>query len=474
MERTSMHTLIPAKSFEELPASRLNVILEAQPSLELESESTDSFFGMEEWMAKYCMENSSIPICRVLNDRCGLQKAYIKSYTSRELIPFLDAACSIVDNISIAPMVLPIDTETAQRLFGRSVPLATITQASGDNEPGSSVELYCAMDSSEQIEDMADYASTLRSTSIRSLFDVPKVFAETYAATFDDAASIVAKAHPDVGVDNLKAMLFTRFFHETFALNAIDLWQDVSACRAVSCSRMEAFEENIPAFASEESGRLWRSASIFMDRKKQGVGPMQVIVGVALEAAAHEPTAGRYRHLLTPEELTTVDGATRALLDARKAVYYTALVYDFLLTRLKETAFRDSRIGKPSDMYPFPLSRETARRMSLIESTQKLSAYPEQAPTIKEQIAAQALQDWVDLFFIAEIMGIKPDLPGVKLMKGHYDRLSVFGTNDASPMQTVSVAPSYEIRYLAPDPTELESGDYCAEHSDEGCDDGDF
>ncbi len=436
---------VPAGSFGAFPAERVREILAGQPPLALRSRSLGAYAEEEDGMRQFCQEHDSIEWCHLLNDRFSTMFSYLEAYTSREISPLL-ADRNPFDLFSVPAMVIPLDVGKTPPLQ-RGMPLATIAEEGA----AASRALYLYADSEMKIDDIVGYMNTIRAVSITMRFAAPAAYAEKYADAFDEAAAILSRSHPNIHPNNLKLMLLYRLFRESFALDATDVWQDMAACRSTSCSTLERFEEKFPTVDAGWAEYTWLSASLLIGKQQQGFGPMQLILGLALEAASHEATCARYRGVLTEEELTTEEGALRALLDPRKAVFFAALIYDFILTRLQETTYRDPRVMAPSDAYPFPVSPKAARELALIESAQVLSAFPEEAPYAKERIISGASSSyWADFFFIGEILGIEPAFPELRMVTARYDFLSLFQPESDPRLRTIRSQPRVDIRFLAP------------------------
>jgi hypothetical protein len=170
---------------------------------------------------------------------------------------------------------------------------------------------------------------------------------------------------------------------------------------------------------------VWNMSPLTTDKKSQGYGPAQIIWDVALKAAAHKETAAYYKDYLTEEELTTEDGALRAILDPKKSIYYTAMVLQYMVTRLKETAFADESVRYPSNVFPFISDKSTARQMALLNLAQTLSAFPEGDEQLDRLILlGPNNRFWVDVFKAGKMFGIKPHLKGIRLVEKAHMMLS--------------------------------------------------
>lgn len=446
---------LSARQFHRFSKQALGEILKQAPSLDLNSESAGSEKGVRDQMRFFC-QNFSPRLGRfsfyhyqwcqdLFHGSTGIYPRYTKVY-----VPEIPDQEEYTEWLPIIPWIWSPEAPFVSG--GEDNPLLTAVMLDDQGKEIERRKFYLKAGSDNFNGDIFDYAISVQSGYMNPFYSAGIAFVKKYQADFDQAAAILAAHHTEIHPDNLRIMLYKHFVRELIALSIIDAWQDVSACADVGCSMEQSFRRGFPEFDNSVSRWSWKLATIrYQNRQKQGYGPGQTILGLALEAAADSRIALRYSGILSEAELTDEDEALKALLDPKKAITYRALIYDFLLTRLEETLFKDSRVAFPSDQYPY-LVQSTSREMALIEAAQRLSIQPERDKNMTDQLIFGAtLSYWTEFFEVGAMLGVKSNLPGVVHTTEVYGLVSLLEENDHNFWLQTLFAGSVPFQFIRPE-----------------------
>lgn len=299
--------------------------------------------------------------------------------------------------------------------------------------------LYLFYNGGKNIKMIDDYAMWPTTGTTPLDYSPPLNFIKRYDSDFEEAAKILNAAHPDIHINNARLWIKSHFIHELHNLDAIDFWQDISACREVNCEVGPALEAAFPEISQNSNvPMMWKTITTIRHNKlKQGFGPGQIILGQAMEAASESAIFARYAHVLPADCATDPNAILSAILDPKKAIYIKTIIYDHLLTKLKETVFKSSEVRFPSDVYPYISNPATARETALINIAQILAIYPEEFANVKNWLKqGMGLQHFNDLCGYADMLKIEPHFPGLTCQKRLFDRLTYATKGEFGPQLT--------------------------------------
>ena len=455
-------TCLPADAFQRFSAKDLAARLLKQPPLRLKSRSIGSDNWTENFLHSRCKELPSKKTDNWWSHFCNrylnageASATYSNVYTNEHFSLQSFLKLGSVEVLSVSPLILDVfRTDLQDSDVGTPLSVVYVKDAQGSHPQS---YLYPAADVPHKITNLMDYSESIHAISASLSYAPAIAYLLQYRDTFEKASAILALSHPKIHPDNLKLMLATHFVHELVAIDYLDAWQDVSLCNKLDCGMKNKFVEKFPELNSAAALKLWEfTTKMSGNMLQQGFGPGQTILGLALEAASYKSVAKRYTEFLSEEELTTEEGAQRAILDPQKAIYYRALVYDFLLTLLEQSLFYSPQVTAPSDRYPFPAEYNTARELALIEVVQQLSVYPENHLKIIETMVHGSSSIYLaELFFVGEMLEMAPHLPGLELFKKKVSAVSHInlGLGTATPQPLEKTFP-IEMRFVL-------SGDRC-------------
>lgn len=277
--------------------------------------------------------------------------------------------------------------------------------------------------------DKAKYAMTDLEGSTRAYFS--KDFLDIYSLVkhfsndIDSASGLLSRFHPEIKKGNFENAIYTRLAEELMALDFEDPWQDLNACVFSGCSLQDAFArelsgKRIGVVVGDDVMNLpWSIGSaIFMERSRQGFGPAQVILGLAMEAYADPVVKDHFKGIFNEDDFMDEKNSLRNILE--KPVMSYALCLDYVLLKLERGPFANPSVRGLRQYYPFPSNAADAREHSLLARAEMLVAYPEtsthvQADIISEDHGFPMSCMWGSLF------GKLPDYPGLRLFRDKQD-----------------------------------------------------
>ncbi len=246
----------------------------------------------------------------------------------------------------------------------------------------------------------------------------------------DDAARRLAQGHPEeLHLDNVRLFLRMGIVNHQLELTNEDVWQDRAALHWVG-------EDILPRFETEYREYKKRGVAIGVDflggirdlpwwtwlaaavsRKyrigRQGLGPQQIIIGLAREAAGNKTVLERYYPVLKEEDFSTLRSTVRTVLIPEKAVHTKAMIFDYIITALKKGPFSNPRFRLSINTIPFISNKKTAREYALYLLAFRLSMFPELSSYAAEMVSTSGHPLYVSLHTYASMFGIKPYLPGL-------------------------------------------------------------
>ena len=249
-------------------------------------------------------------------------------------------------------------------------------------------------------------------------------YVKHFSADLDAAASLIKQHHPELHLANLRVLLRDDLLIEQSVLDEVDLWQDAGACAAVGCPQAESFAQHSARYPIEYHlwGQsieyplwLWRPVSLTKkyDLMRQGIGPSQIIIGLAEKAGGDRELVRDYQPHLSSSDFAGTDAIVRAALDPQKAIYLRALSLDFVLSQIENTTFSDSFIRHPADHPPYISNPETAREYGLLNLAYQMLVYPELDFLAVPMLTKGDGRLYLRHFATGRLFGIEPEYPGL-------------------------------------------------------------
>ena len=215
------------------------------------------------------------------------------------------------------------------------------------------------------------------------------------------AASIMREHHQELTYAQLKMLLQSKLMTQLVMMRHEDPWQDIAACRWADCSYADQFakefsdvEYGVPIGNGLYKPSWWLASKLHTPMREQGYGPYQVILGLFEEAGQNEEVMLHFAEYLTDEDFVDEAAMLRAIFE--KPTMSAALVYDFILTRLKDTVFENPEVRMSPIFTPFLKNPRVARQYALMATANILVAHPERDSDAKIMVmlASQHFSLW--------------------------------------------------------------------------------
>jgi hypothetical protein len=232
-------------------------------------------------------------------------------------------------------------------------------------------------------------------------------FIQQYRPDIRQAAEILA-SHHQLKPDLAESLLIVVTFLEIMRINEIDVIQDVAACNWAGCQLDQSFQlelgEDYPDF-HKQWGWQWASdlnhpyipSGYIQDGIKagiqarygripisnQGFGPLQIILGNAMQAGRHSRVLSHYQGFLDTSDFIDEKSTLRAILDLSnntnnqryaKMFYVKAMMLDHVLTKLEPLFPRDLNSLPYSKQIP---DKNVELQWKKLMTAQEVTAYPE-------------------------------------------------------------------------------------------------
>lgn len=249
-------------------------------------------------------------------------------------------------------------------------------------------------------------------------------FLKKYKPEIDRAIQILSQNHPDLAKENLTLAYDQLIRLELAYMDEIDLVQDAAASRyaEVPQSRIDLFEKYFPSSVRVSVGfsslgsSLWRLVSWKrgVPIVTQGLGPLQIIPGIALSAFQNKPLFDSYSHLVTKEDFKDEKAIIRAIFDPQKMFAVKAMTWDLQLRELKKfPEILTTRI------IPSPhINGKNARELALLEGARYLVQFPEKTNEVYKAIALNGYTGFIaSIAQMGENLGVTLQLAGVKYFR---------------------------------------------------------
>jgi hypothetical protein len=239
-----------------------------------------------------------------------------------------------------------------------------------------------------------------------------------FSSDLDKAAAILHEHHPHIHEENLRMQLYSRMGSELNALDFEDPWQD----RGAAAYSGADIDFKMPLKGKEvgvlKNGDVfdapWRLGSeLVVAMEHQGFGPMQVILGLAIEAASDPEVLAHYEGELSAEDFVDNKAALKTILENPVFVY--ALCYDYVLTKLERTVFKDPAVRRPRSSIPHLQDDQASREFALVHTASMLVAYPEKDVEAKNIVLSTG---GLGMEYIwAKVFEIQPNYPSLRLFE---------------------------------------------------------
>ncbi|MFA4906309.1 MAG: hypothetical protein WC645_07375 [Candidatus Margulisiibacteriota bacterium] len=252
-------------------------------------------------------------------------------------------------------------------------------------------------------------------------------YAQYFSVDIDTAAHILAGAHPNsLRENNVRVFLRDDLVMGQLELTSEDPWQDRAACIKVGCNQLERLESVYHEYDGKVGVEMWgkrrdlpwwawwlASVTYKYDLKKHGLGPSQIIIGLADRATNYQDVLRRYHPFLSGDDFSSSDNIIRTILDPNKSIFAKALVFDYIISTLERTIFADPHFREPATVAPFISDLKTAREYSLMYLASKLAMFPEFDFLAAKLLSIPHLPYYVDLLHVADLFNIPLEFPGL-------------------------------------------------------------
>lgn len=237
-----------------------------------------------------------------------------------------------------------------------------------------------------------------------------------FSPDIDLVADILYKYHGDeLTHGQLKMLVQGQLMVVQNGMLEEDPWQDIPPIRSSGSLYADNFLEVFSDvdYGVSVRGMLvrppWRlTSALFAPVPKQGFGPYQIILGLFEEAGQNQKVRSHWEGHLEDSDFADRDAMWRAIFD--KPTLSCALVYDYVISQLRETTFADPHVRMPSNFPPFFTNTTAARQFALMNASYTLVMYPE-----READAFTFLTTHDNLFYrwslFAEALGEPPLFP---------------------------------------------------------------
>ncbi|OQA61807.1 MAG: hypothetical protein BWY40_00426 [bacterium ADurb.Bin270] len=424
----SADTVIPAEDFGKITTDRLKTLLLQQPQIDIRAQSVYDGGKSEDFLSRICsiplskLDKGVAALCNGIGERFGTVERYVKIHGVEAFSPLK------VSQDLREPFLMPIVTTQRLPPWGneKSEPIATFKIEEGGAKSHRE-GLFIFYSGKREIKTFTDYADWPTPFNFLGFYRPCLNYIKKYDADFEKAAKLLHSSHPDLHIDNVRIWIRQHFIHELRNLDSIDIWQDSAACREIDCEFSDEIGKAFPEIHT--SNRLfiaWKMAtSMRGNLTKQGFGPGQIILELAIESGEDEEVARKYRGIIPDQAFLNQKEMLRAILHPVHSIYLKAMTYDYLLKKMKKSIFRSTEVRFASDRYPFLSIDSTAREMALINGAQILSMYPEEDHNLKDHIySGPNLQMFNNLCVYSKMLDIEPRFPGVICQESTHDSLS--------------------------------------------------
>ncbi len=250
-------------------------------------------------------------------------------------------------------------------------------------------------------------------------------FLRTYQVLIRRAVKILAQNHPNLRRENVELFFDSLITTEFMYFNDIDLAQDIAAGAYAGIS--ERYLDGLKARGPDTwkstavstpflGSRFWRFESWRRDIPiaSQGLGPLQIIVGLAMEAARDKALLASYAPLVSGEDFKDEQAVIRAIFDPTKMFAAKAMTWDLELRDLEKT---DPFFAPALLLNPDVPKLSAAREIGLLAAAQHLVQFPEQANVGSMMLATINIADTLShLLPISSLTGVPLQVEGVQVL----------------------------------------------------------
>lgn len=265
-------------------------------------------------------------------------------------------------------------------------------------------------------------------TVLREILDRPE-----YRNLVRDISAVLAEAHSHNAPRNLIEMAFLALlFDEWQGFGDEDPKQDCLAAKVSEAPNRPEIEANFCSLISGKAEEwLKRGVSAFptvipgksLNWEVQGIGPYQVIVGLAMAAAGNDQVWSRWKKRfpeLNREQFSTKEKTMTALLDSRTALIIKGMTWDLEMTFLDHSWFTPNNGLHASIGWRGGWADPTlSRGIFYLGATRFLVQFPDRAEEAKKVLLSSdplyhSLMDdeFNDWLAVGTRMGVDLKLPG--------------------------------------------------------------
>lgn len=248
-------------------------------------------------------------------------------------------------------------------------------------------------------------------------------FATRFDSQIQKAVSILARHHPTIHHNNLLLWYYSLIGVELGLMDATDVQQDAAAS-VFSGAREILSAKTIfkDAVGTQNNGKTsvafsfagglaWRTYSRVngVPVESQGLGPLQIIPGLAMAAYREPGLFDDYKEVLDAGDFDSLENLIKALFNPQKMFAIKAMTWDLELKELEKIAAFTIPISIP----PHFLDEKTAREVALLNGAISFVQWPERQNIVLEMLENHFTSLLVNIFMLADIFGVRPKLSGI-------------------------------------------------------------
>lgn len=267
-----------------------------------------------------------------------------------------------------------------------------------------------------------------------------KAFIDANRERIDEVVNVLASRHPNLHRENIFLFLCKFVFTEFALFNETDLIQDAAASvyAGVDEPLRATMKRQFPDTFKISAGFTWLGSQTwqFESRRRnvpiesQGLGPLQIIPGLALAAKRYPKIIEAYGKFLSATDFADTQSVIRASFDINKLFALKAVTLDVELQAI-EDAKVISCLPQREDNH---LDTNMDGELALLETAFKLVQFPEEAKKALSYAGAFSREESLfGIFTLGTILGVRPWIEGVDVRESApLDRLhtSTWGVFD--------------------------------------------
>lgn len=167
----------------------------------------------------------------------------------------------------------------------------------------------------------------------------------------DGAVSMLANKHPFLEKEYIKLSYLYLIFTEFTLLDETDMIQDAAAATWATADRsvLEKMQDYFPGSfkVNQAFSKLGPSAWLYASYQRdipvssQGLGPLQIISGLVMEANHYSGLVKSWEPYLTSEDVSSIRNIVSTSFHPQKMFYLKALTIDLQLTELERSGYTE-------------------------------------------------------------------------------------------------------------------------------------